>query len=241
MARLRPDVEDPAGAITAGAVMVDGRIVSNPAALVRADAAVRVIRRRRLRGEIKLSHALRELGVDASGRVAMDVGAAAGGFTSALLAAGAVRVYAVDTGHGQLRGWLRADPRVVNLEGRNLGQLDRNAVSEVVQVVTVDLSYLSLAGAIPELDRVGLAEEADLVVLVKPTFELRRATLATTPEDLAEGERQAGLAMERCGWAVVGRSASPITGSRGAVEVFLHGRRQGAGAGSAGAGGAPSR
>src|SRR5439155_8038650 len=202
MARLRPDVEDPAGAITAGAVMVDGGIVSNPAALVRADAAVRVIRRRRLRGEIKLSHALRELGVDASGRVAMDVGAAAGGFTSALLVAGGVRVYAVDTGHGQLRGWLRADPRVVNLEGRNLGQLDRNAVSEVVQLVTVDLSYLSLAGAIPELDRVRLAPEADLVVLVKPTFELRRATLAMTPEDVAEGERQAGLAMERCGWAI---------------------------------------
>jgi len=59
---------------------------------------------------------------------------------------------------------------------------------------------------------------------VKPTFELRRATLATSSQDVAEGERLAAAAMERCGWALVGRSSSPITGSRGAVELFLHGR-----------------
>src|SRR3712207_2459095 len=105
-----------------GRVLVDGFPVRNPRSLVNARARVELVARERLRGEVKLGRALALLHVDVRGRVALDVGAAAGGFTKALLAAGARRVYAVDTGHGQLLGSLRQDPRVVNLERTNLGE-----------------------------------------------------------------------------------------------------------------------
>ena len=78
--------------------------------------------------------------MEPAGRVALDLGAAAGGFTTVLLELGAVRVYAVDAGHGQLLGSLRADPRVVNLEGTNLGELTPGLVPEPVDLVSVDLS-----------------------------------------------------------------------------------------------------
>jgi hypothetical protein len=106
-----------------------------------------------LRGTVKLAHALTTFGVCAVGVVALDLGAAAGGFTQALLDAGAACVYAVDAGVGQLRGWLRADPRVVNLERTNLAQLDRHLIGEPVDLVTMDLSYLAVAQAIGQIDR----------------------------------------------------------------------------------------
>jgi 23S rRNA (cytidine1920-2'-O)/16S rRNA (cytidine1409-2'-O)-methyltransferase len=109
----------------------------------------------------------------------VDVGAAAGGFTRVLLRAGSTRVYAVDAGHGQLVGSLRADARVVNLEGVNLGEL---AVDEQVDFVTLDLSYLALADAIPQLERLRFADDARLVALVKPMFELHAASPPVRPE-----------------------------------------------------------
>ena len=121
--RRYPVLADPGATIAAGQVLVDGAPIANPSARVRADASVRILRRQPLRGTVKLQHALQELDVDVGGVVALDIGAAAGGFTEALLQAGTTRVYAVDAGVGQLRGWLRADPRVVNLEGTNLGSL----------------------------------------------------------------------------------------------------------------------
>src|SRR5918998_5223739 len=114
-----PDLDDPESAIVEHRVLVDGRLVTNPRARVRRDATIRILRPRRLRGDVKLSSALAALDVDVTGAVAVDVGAAAGGFTTALLRAGAARVYAVDAGFGELRGALRADPRVVVLERVN--------------------------------------------------------------------------------------------------------------------------
>ena len=111
--RRFPGLDDPALLIKQGAVLVNGVPAASPRTRVRADAAVRIRQPRPLRGTIKLAHALTVFGVDAAGAVALDLGAAAGGFTQALLNAGAARVYAVDAGAGQLRGWLRADPRVI--------------------------------------------------------------------------------------------------------------------------------
>jgi len=147
LARHRPDV-DPS-AIAAGRVLVDGRFLTNPAARVRIDATLRVEVPRRLRGDVKLSHALREFAVPVAGRIAVDIGASAGGFTTALLESGARRVYAVDVGVGQLVGRLRADRRVVNLEGHNLGVLDTTVVPDVLQTIVMDVSYLSVADAVP--------------------------------------------------------------------------------------------
>jgi 23S rRNA (cytidine1920-2'-O)/16S rRNA (cytidine1409-2'-O)-methyltransferase len=157
--------------------------------------------------------------------VAIDVGAAAGGFTLALLAAGARRVYAVDAGHGQLLGSLRADDRVVSLERTNLGTLTRALVPEVVEVVTIDLSYLSLALAAPQLETLAIADDADLVALVKPMFELGLAAPPQDPGQRAKAVELAAAAFEAAGWREPEAIESPLPGRRGAIEHLLHLRR----------------
>jgi 23S rRNA (cytidine1920-2'-O)/16S rRNA (cytidine1409-2'-O)-methyltransferase len=224
LARLRPDA-DAAALIRGGAVHVDGRIVTNPASLVRRGAAIVVREPLPLRGELKLRFALETFGVDVRGRTALDVGAAAGGFTRALLDAGAARVYAVDAGYGQLVGGLRADSRVVNLERVNLGELDTVHVPDMIAIVTIDLSYLAVARSAPQLERVQIVPDAELIALVKPMFELQ---LERPPRDevrLRRALARAAAGLTASGWTIVGRARSPITGSRGAIEFFLHARR----------------
>ena len=211
--------------IASGRVLVDGRVVTNPAARVRADAALRVLPERRLRGDVKLSHALDQFSAPVADRVCLDLGASAGGFTTALLARGARRVYAVEAGVGQLAGSLRNDARVVNLEGHNLGLLDTKMIPEPVEFVTIDLSYLALEAAVPQLDRVRLHPSAELLALVKPTFELRLATLASAADEVVKAVGLAASAVESCGWEILGQCTAPPTGRRGAHEVFLHARR----------------
>jgi 23S rRNA (cytidine1920-2'-O)/16S rRNA (cytidine1409-2'-O)-methyltransferase len=220
--RRFPGLDDPALLIKQGAVLVDGVPAASPRTRVRADAAVRIRRPRLLRGTIKLAHALTAFGVDAAGAVALDLGAAAGGFTQALLDAGAARVYAVDAGAGQLRGWLRADPRVVSLERTNLARLGRHVITEPASLLTMDLSYLSIAEAIGQVDRRLLTPSAQLIALVKPTFELRAAALASQPGQVTAAVEAAARALEGHGWQVEARQPSPILGARGAVEVLLH-------------------
>ena len=220
--RRFPDLDDLALLIKDGAVLVDGVPAASPRTRVRADAAVRIRHPRLLRGTIKLAHALTAFGVDAAGAVALDLGAAAGGFTQALLDAGAARVYAVDVGAGQLRGWLRADPRVISLERTNLARLDRRLIGEPVDLLTMDLSYLAVADAVGQVDRRILAPAAQLIALVKPTFELHSGQLADRPEQVAAAAEAAAGALADRGWRVLGREPSPVLGARGAVEVFVH-------------------
>jgi 23S rRNA (cytidine1920-2'-O)/16S rRNA (cytidine1409-2'-O)-methyltransferase len=225
LARRHPEIDAPAALIRAGGVLVDGLPVESPCSLVRDGAGIELRRESRLRGEAKLRAALAGFDVRATGRVALDVGAAAGGFTRVLLEAGAAPVYAVDAGFGQLLGSLRADPRVVVLERTNLAELDTQLVQERIDLVTLDLSYLSIAAAAPQLEAVSIAPRADLVALVKPMFELG---LAAPPEEdsvLAAAARHAEAGLEACGWRVVSRMRSPVTGAGGAIELLVHARR----------------
>lgn len=223
--RLYPGDRDPGELVAQGCVLVDGAPISNVNAFVRADAAIKVVRAKPLKGTVKLAHAIAAFGLDLSGVVAVDVGAAAGGFTQALLDAGAARVYSVDAGVGQLRGWLRTDPRVVNLEHTNLARLGDALIPEPVGVVVVDLSYLSIADAVPQINRLDLAAAAHLIALVKPTFELQSSKMAAEPAQVSAAVTKAGQALESAGWGVAGQVASPVLGSRGAVEVLLLARR----------------
>jgi len=220
--RRFPGLDDPVVLIKEGAVLIDGMPAASPRTRMRAGAAVRIRRPRLLRGTVKLAHALTAFGVDAAGAVALDLGAAAGGFTQALLDAGAARVYAIDAGAGQLRGWLRADPRVINLERINLASLGPHLVAEPAGLLTIDLSYLSVAEAIGQVDRSLLTPSAQLVALVKPTFELRAPTLANRPGQVTAAVEAASRALEAHGWQVRAQQPSPILGAKGAVEVFLH-------------------
>lgn len=223
----RPDIADPVAAIAARRVAVDGRIVTNINALVPTHSAVTLLPSRPLRGEDKLRVALEAFEVEVSGRICLDVGAAAGGFTRVLLEHGAGKVLAVDAGHGQLRGSLRAHSRVINLERTNLSELGR-AVPRCwdIDLITMDLSYLSVAEAVPQLEALRLSSNADLIALVKPMFELH---LAAPPQDerrLVSALDRARRGVEREGrWIVVATMLSPVPGARGAREWLLHARR----------------
>lgn len=221
-----PDRGDPEELIARGIVTADGAPMTNPDARVRADASIRLHWENPLRGTVKLGHALHAFSLDVSDLVALDVGAAAGGFTQALLDAGARRVYAVDVGFGQLRGVLRQDRRVVNLERTNIALLDHRLMGEEVDLVTMDLSYLPVADALPQIPRRFLASDARLLVLVKPTYELRTGTLAARPEDVASAldSVRSVLALHR--WRSLGSVRSPIRGARGAAEAFVLARRE---------------
>jgi 23S rRNA (cytidine1920-2'-O)/16S rRNA (cytidine1409-2'-O)-methyltransferase len=227
VARCLPDVGDPRAAILDGLVLVDRSTVTNPSSMVRPGSVVTAVRRDPLRGEAKLSFALEAFRVSVADRVCLDVGAAAGGFTRVLLAAGARRVYAVDAGHGQLVGSLRQDPRVVDLEATNLGSLSRALVPDAIDVFSVDLSYLSLADALPQLDLVAIAAGADLLALVKPMFELARPQPPDPGDEAAHdaARERAAAGAAAAGWTVVAIVDSPVTGAHGAREHLMHTRR----------------
>lgn len=224
---FHPDLTDPAAVIRSGTVMVNGVIVTTPESRVPADAAIRLRRARPLRGQLKLAAALDAFDMPVRFRIAADIGASTGGFTLALLAAGARRVYAVDAGHGQLLGRLRLDPRVANLEATNVADLQRGLIPEPVEVVTVDLSYLALADAAPQLEALIIAPGADLVALVKPMYEL---SLAAPPGSAALRRKAVELAVagfEQCGWRFCKAIESPVVGNRGSIEHLIHFRRPG--------------
>jgi 23S rRNA (cytidine1920-2'-O)/16S rRNA (cytidine1409-2'-O)-methyltransferase len=225
LAAVRPDVEDAHAAIIEGRVLVDGRVLDNPDARVRSDAPVVVRASNALRGEAKLRGALDAFAVDARGRIALDAGAAAGGFTRVLLERGATRVYAVDAGHGQLLGSLRQDDRVVNLEATNIGDLSRAIVPDRISLVTLDLSYLSLAAAVPQLESLDIADDADIVALVKPMFELGLDKPPGEEARLADAVTRAIAGIGAGPWTVVADIESPVRGTNGAVEFLVHARR----------------
>jgi 23S rRNA (cytidine1920-2'-O)/16S rRNA (cytidine1409-2'-O)-methyltransferase len=129
-------------------------------------------------------------------------------------------VYAVDAGHGVLAGDLRADPRVVALERTNLAALDAQRVPDAVDAVTLDLSYLALAAAIPQLVPLTLAPAAHVVALVKPVFELRLGSRPPTPDDVAAAVARVHRAFLTAGFACEGTTV-PARGARGAREAFV--------------------
>lgn len=223
--REYPDIEDPEDAILAGAVVVDGVVVKNVRSRVRREAVVKIDRPKTLRGARKLSAALDAFDVPVADRVGLDLGASTGGFTSVLLARDARRVYAVDVGYGALLGSLRQDPRVRNLERTNLADLNRELVDAPVDIVTVDLSYLSIANAVGQIEELEFAPGADLIALVKPMFELGAGALPTEQEDLDKAVELATAGVERWPWSVRGVIRSPVHGNHGAIEFLLHANR----------------
>ena len=220
-----PEIPDPVLAITAGAVRVDGVIVTNPRGLVRRQGSIKLAPTRLPRGVIKLAAALAAFDVPVRGVVAADIGASTGGFTTVLLQQGAARVYAVDAGYGQLLGSLRQDPRVINLERTNLGSLGPETVADVIDLVTMDLSYVALADAVPQLAALRVAPGAHLIALVKPMYELGLPAPPQADRVLQDAVAHAARGMAQSGWTVCSSIPSPVTGSRGAVEFFLHARR----------------
>ena len=215
--------------ILAGRVKVGGAVVSKAGTSVPADAPVEVVEPDFPwvgRGGVKLAHALDTFRIDVAGREALDVGASTGGFTDVMLQRGARRVVALDVGHGQLDWRLREDPRVVVLEHRNARQLDRGWLPAPVDIVTIDVSFISLRLILPVLPAV-LAPGADVVALVKPQFEAGRGEVGRGGLVKDPAVHEAVLAhvtasAASCGLARVAMTPSPITGATGNQEFLMH-------------------
>jgi 23S rRNA (cytidine1920-2'-O)/16S rRNA (cytidine1409-2'-O)-methyltransferase len=221
--------------VMAGRVRVDGTPASKPGDAVANGAAVELIPGPQHvgRGAIKLAGALDVLRVDPTGRVAVDVGASTGGFTEMLLERGAVRVYAVDVGRGQLHERLRTDPRVVVIDGVNARSLSVREVPEPCGLATMDVSFISVLKILPAL-RGLLAPGADAIILVKPQFEVGRfrvgrGGIVSDPALHRQALRDvAWAAQHEMGYGLTAACASPITGAEGNREFFLHLARDGA-------------
>jgi 23S rRNA (cytidine1920-2'-O)/16S rRNA (cytidine1409-2'-O)-methyltransferase len=218
--------------ILAGLVFSGERKIEKAGQGLAADAPLEVRGREHpwvSRGGIKLAHALDHFGWDVTGAVALDVGSSTGGFTDVLLQRGAAKVFAVDVGTNQLAWTLRNDPRVVVHERTNARYLTADIVTEPVDLVVCDASFISLAKVLATaLDFAGPG--ARLVALVKPQFEAERGEVGKggVVRDPTVHERVCAAAAEWVtsrGWAVDGIERSPITGPEGNVEFLLAARK----------------
>ena len=217
--------------ILAGEVLVDDVRVDKPGTRVRAEAHLRLrgpARRFASRGGEKLAGALDDLGIDPSGLACLDVGASTGGFTDCLLQRGARSVVAVDVGYGQLDARLRGDPRVLVQERTNARWLAADAVPGPIDLVTVDVSFISVRLILPRLAEV--AAGADWLILVKPQFEVGRGQVGKGGVVRDDRARLGAVAAVRevaqaLGWQALGEAESRLAGPKGNREVFLWLRR----------------
>jgi 23S rRNA (cytidine1920-2'-O)/16S rRNA (cytidine1409-2'-O)-methyltransferase len=175
----------------------------------------------------KLAFALREFGVTPSG-VCLDVGASTGGFTEVLLSEGAEKVVAIDVGHDQLSPELKLDPRVINVEGCNVRELTLEQLRKIETsqpgLLVADLSFISLTVVAEKL--VELAQGAEMVVLIKPQFELSkeklRAGVVKSDADREFAKTSVLESFQSQDRDVVGVTVSPVVGSKGNVEYLAH-------------------
>jgi 23S rRNA (cytidine1920-2'-O)/16S rRNA (cytidine1409-2'-O)-methyltransferase len=213
--------------IRAGRVLVDDTPVDKPGTRIREHSIIRVRgedRRFVSRGGEKLAGALEDLGFDPSGRVCLDLGASTGGFTDCLLQSGARHVVAVDVGYGQLDARLRADPRVTVMERTNARHLEASALEKIPDLVTIDVSFISVCLLLPMLARE--LPSCELIVLVKPQFEVGRAQVGKGGVVRDAELRKAAAAgvvarAEELGWQAAGEAESRLPGPSGNREIFV--------------------
>ncbi len=215
-----------AGRVHSGATRID-----KPGVQVSTDAPLELAAGRSFvsRAGVKLEAGLRRFAVDARGRDALDVGASTGGFTEALLRAGARRVIALDVGRGQLDCSLRADERVFPIEGRNARHLRPEDLPFLPSLTTIDVSFISLALVLPAVAAC-LDDAGDVVALLKPQFEVGRGQVGRggvvrDPERHREVLLRVTDGARASGWHVRGVIASPVRGATGNREFLLHLKR----------------
>jgi 23S rRNA (cytidine1920-2'-O)/16S rRNA (cytidine1409-2'-O)-methyltransferase len=236
---LFPSREKARRAVMAGLVTVDGARVDKPGTSIKPGAALEVAARDPYvsRAGGKLAHALDHFGIDPAGRVCLDAGASTGGFTDCLLQRGARRVYALDVGYGQLDQRLRDDPRVVVMDRINVRHLTPDALGEPCDLITVDVSFISLAKVVPAL-LPHLAEAGILLPLIKPQFEAGRE-LVGRGGVVRDAEVRRRVIAERVaelvalGLRCLGTVDSAVPGAGGNREAFAAFRRREAPAGDA--------
>ena len=215
--------------IMAGQVYVDGQKEDKAGTMFDSEVPIEV-RGNTLkyvsRGGLKLEKAMQCFGVKLENKICMDVGASTGGFTDCMLQNGAVKVYSVDVGHGQLDWKLRNDPRVVCMEKTNIRYVTPPDLQDVPQFSSIDVSFISLSRILPPALEI-LRPGAQMVCLIKPQFEAGREKVGkkgvvrdrAVHEEVIENvtEMTAGL-----GFAILGLAYSPIRGPEGNIEYLMY-------------------
>jgi len=227
---LAPTREKAQALIMSGLVLVDGKTADKPGQRIKENAKVEIKEPFRYvsRGGYKLEHALEKLGLSVEGFTVLDVGASTGGFTDCLLQRGAKRVYAVDVGRAQMDQKLRQDPRVVLYEETDARELTEKHIPEKVDLITMDVSFISSKKLLPVVVKF-LKEEGFLLVLVKPQFELLpkfvKKGVVKDDEKKVQAVLDVANFLKGLGFSVLRVIKAKPRGTKGNEEFFLFAKR----------------
>jgi len=220
--------------IMTGRVLVEGQRIDKPGTKIRVDSPLEVLEKEASyvsRGGVKLEGAIQSFSLNPQGMVVMDVGASTGGFTDCILQKGAKRVYAVDVGYGQLAWKLQKDPRVINLERKNIRYLKREEIPEEIDLILVDTSFISVEKFLPNLLRF-LKPKGYLLILIKPQFEVGKGEVGKggVVRDPSLHQKVIQRISHYCkeiGLEVLGVMESPLLGPKGNKEFFIYLKKKG--------------
>ncbi len=224
-----PSREKAKALIMAGEVLVDGQREDKPGTVF-PDTVKITIKGNPIpfvsRGGLKLDKAVKHFDLQLQGKTCMDVGSSTGGFTDCMLQNGAVKVYSVDVGHGQLDWKLRNDPRVVCMERTNIRYVVPEDIQEAPEFVSIDVSFISLTKVLPPVQNL-MAETAEMVCLIKPQFEAGREKVGKKgvvrdPKVHLEVIEKVMDFADSLGFQLLHLEFSPIKGPEGNIEYLLH-------------------
>ena len=216
-------------AVMAGQVLVNEQKIDKPGTPVAPEVTIRLLGNKLpyvSRGGLKLEKALQIFPISVDGKVVADIGASTGGFTDCALQNGAVKVYAIDVGYGQLAWKLRNDERVVNMERTNVRYLEADSLPEQVDAATIDVAFISLDKILPAVHKI-LKPEGFVVALIKPQFEAGKENVGKkgVVRDAAVHEQVINNVISFAkgeGFGIAGLDFSPIKGPEGNIEYLLH-------------------
>ncbi|MCX7696032.1 MAG: TlyA family RNA methyltransferase [Caloramator sp.] len=215
--------------IMAGLVFVNNQRVDKPGEKVSVDSEI-LVKGQAIpyvsRGGLKLEKAIKSFNINLNNKVAMDVGASTGGFTDCMLKNGAIKVFAIDVGYGQMAWELRNDERVVCMERTNIRYVTKEQIGELVDFTSIDVSFISLKLVLPVVKELS-KEEAEVICLIKPQFEAGREKVGKKGV-----VRDKGVHIEviksvlefatSIGFSIKGLTFSPIKGPEGNIEYLLY-------------------
>ena len=215
--------------IMAGQVLVDGKKIDKPGTGVNFESEIRLLGEDLpfvSRGGLKLAGAIEDFNLKFNHKTVLDVGASTGGFTDCALKHGAVKVFAVDVGYGQLAWKLRQDPRVVNMERTNARYLSPEDLGENVDTATIDVAFISLKKILPSVFTL-IKPDGEIIALIKPQFEAGRERVGKKgvvkdPEVHKEVIQDIFKFTAEQGWFMTALSASPIKGPEGNIEFLSY-------------------
>ena len=214
--------------IMAGLVLVDGNRIDKAGTMVKVNANIRILGNDIpyvSRGGLKLEKAIKEFGVVLTGKVTADIGASTGGFTDCMLQNGAVRVFAIDVGYGQLDWSLRTDERVINMERTNIRNVTPTDIGELIDLVSIDVAFISLEKVLPAVKAM-LKADGEVVALIKPQFEAgrekvgKKGVVRDARVHLEVIHRVVNIAREM-GFITRGLTFSPVKGPEGNIEYLI--------------------